>query len=1725
MSYLWSTGASTAAISVSTGGTYTVTTTDANGCTSAPASQTVTVNPLPTATITPSGPTTFCAGGSVTLTASGGTSYLWSTGATTAAITVSASGTYIVTTTDANSCTSAPASQTVTVNPLPTATITTNGPTTFCAGGSVTLTASGGTSYLWSTGATTAAITASASGTYTVTTTDANGCTSAPASQTVTVNPLPTATITPSGPTTFCAGGSVTLTASGGTSYLWSTGATTAAITVPTSGTYSVTTTDANGCASAPASQTVTVNPLPTATITPNGPATFCTGGSVTLTASGGTSYLWSTGATTAAITVNTSGTYTVTTTDANGCTSAPASQTVTVNPISTVTITPNGPTTFCTGGSVTLTASGGTSYLWSTGATTNAITVSTGGTYTVTTTDANACTSAPASQTVTVTAGPAAVAGNSGPACLGSTIVLYASGAPGATYSWSGPGGFVSTEQTALIPNASAANAGTYTLMVSDGNCSTTVTTNVVVRAATPSPVASNGGPYCNTQRIVLAATTVPGAAYMWSGPNGFLSFEQNPVIANATPDMSGSYSVVAIVNGCSSAPAATSVVVNAGGCLPPIPVDIVINKTVDNKQPGEGDAVHFTITATNLGSGTASNIAVNDPLPAGLTLVSANPASGTYDTNSGVWSIPSLNEGATTSLTMTVTVNLGQSLQTIANCAHLGGSTPGDVNANDDGSCAAVFVQPPDLAVVKTVDNPLPHVGDVIHYTITVRNIGFGAASFTNVAVADVLPASVTLVAQSATQGSWDPVSGNWAVGTIAANGSATLTIAAQVNALVATVKIRNCATLTLSSPPDINPANNQSCAPVDLAVTETVDKPVAHEGDVIHYTVTVRNNGPSYADVVHVLSPAKPGVTVIGSTSSKGRYEGSTHTWDVGTLNVGESAVLIITATINGGTAGTTLTDCSNLSASTPTDDNSSNDQGCASVVVIAAPALFPDLDVTKSADRSHAYEGDTIAYAIQVTNHGTGGATNVIVTDVLPASLSLTAALPSAGTYNAATGAWLIPALADGQSAQLLLRATVKNGIAGSTVTNCAALSTPDINPANNSGCAAVIIDTRPTAECANHPPLLSVPLLQNIEVGTTLRFRVGAVDPDYDTVTLRAVGLPTNATFNAETGEFVFAPADGCDAEDDVYTPTFIAMDARGGVTTIPVSITVVRRDTLRHHIADPIASGARRQPLIAVPQLPVRSANSLLRFKVLAASQDVGCATELTLLSTELGSFDAATNEMTFNPTSGPARPVRMVRFRASDCRGRISTAAIPVDTAQGDVPLAVASVNQLTFSTTPAGSDRGSLIATLTNRGEGPVEVSAVRLKNGDSFRVEGADALPLTLRPAGVLELRVVFQPSHAGALDDQLSIVTNDGAEPVKTIALSGTATAPVTAIETLASASSASLTTPLPYDIRGAILNAGPQPNANDCANREPVISVPSLLTAEIGKLLRFRIAAADPDNDSIAVGITNLPPNANFNAATGEFTYTPAEECGIAADRIVDVTFVATDSRGASTSAPVQITIVAADSNSAKMPILAVPASALHATPGQALHFRVAVASPDLNCSPSVERVGPIGRFDAGSGEFGVTAPTALKRGSIVVPFRATDCAGNTVARSARIDVDDTPVRRLTAAVDAMQFGSAVSGTASNTTSGYAIIPLTNSGSLPLRVARVTLATGVHFRLDGVLGLPITLQPGQSLPVRVEFDPTTVGQLTDTLRVETDDADGAVLEIALRGESK
>lgn len=489
---VWSTAETSSEITVSSAGGYTVTHTNANGCSSTSAVTTITVNPAPvisSGTLTDPN-TCATATGSIQVTGSGTGNISWTGTANGSASGVTlpytigslAAGSYNITFEDAIGC----ASNTLNValtdpTPPPTPVITPDGALTFCVGNSVNLTSSEATGNTWSTGATSNAINVTTSGTYSVTVTDINGCSASSAAVVVTVNNNPSVpTVTPSGATTFCDGGSVVLTSSQGSGNSWSTGATTQQITVTNSGSYTVTFTNANGCSNTSAPVVVTVNSTPTApSITPSGATSFCDGGTVTLTSSEASNNSWSTGATTSAINVTTSGSYTVTYTDVNGCdaVSAPVVVTVNANPSAPI-ITASGATAFCDGNDVTLTSSQPTGNTWSTGATTDAITVSAAGNYTVTYVDGNGCSATSVVTDVTVNPNPTVTLSSFAQICDYNDPLTLTGGLPaGGVYSGTGVAAGVFDPSVAGI----GTHAITYTFTDATG-CEGVATENIEV-------------------------------------------------------------------------------------------------------------------------------------------------------------------------------------------------------------------------------------------------------------------------------------------------------------------------------------------------------------------------------------------------------------------------------------------------------------------------------------------------------------------------------------------------------------------------------------------------------------------------------------------------------------------------------------------------------------------------------------------------------------------------------------------------------------------------------------------------------------------------------------------------------------------------------------------------------------------------------------------------------------------------------------------------------------------------------------------------------------------------------------------------------------------------------------------------------------------------------------------------------------------------------------------
>jgi hypothetical protein len=481
-SYAWSSGSLTNDYLYNLAANiYSVTVTDANGCTATDSETLIDPDQISITTVNITNNTDCAGNGEIEIIATGGTGNLsYSINGTngnysnTFTFTDLFGDTYDVAVKDQHGCiVSQPeivggaAQLVIDVTPVTPM---------LCSGdnnGAIDISVSGGEptyTYLWNTAATTQDISGLTPGTYTVTVTDDNSCT---ATESILINSTFTSPTANAGAdVSICAGLSTMLTATPpGETYLWNTLQTTASITVSISGTYTVTVTDANTCTDTD-EVIVTVNSLPSATITPSGSTFFCDGGSVSLSAPAGmTSYLWTGGATSQSINATASGTYTVTVTGGNGCTNS-SNIAVTEFLVPTVSITPPSPA-FCAGACQNLTATASSSYLWNTGAATQTINISTAGTFTVTITDANGCTNS-VSATSTVLTLPTASAGTDQNICLLGSTTLTATG--GGSYLWSNGG---TSATNTVDPIATAV----YTVTVTNGNgCTDTddVTVNV---------------------------------------------------------------------------------------------------------------------------------------------------------------------------------------------------------------------------------------------------------------------------------------------------------------------------------------------------------------------------------------------------------------------------------------------------------------------------------------------------------------------------------------------------------------------------------------------------------------------------------------------------------------------------------------------------------------------------------------------------------------------------------------------------------------------------------------------------------------------------------------------------------------------------------------------------------------------------------------------------------------------------------------------------------------------------------------------------------------------------------------------------------------------------------------------------------------------------------------------------------------------------------------------
>jgi uncharacterized repeat protein (TIGR01451 family) len=422
------------------------------------------------------------------------------------------------------------------------------------------------------------------------------------------------------------------------------------------------------------------------------------------------------------------------------------------------------------------------------------------------------------------------------------------------------------------------------------------------------------------------------------------------------------------------------------------PPQADLNLKVAIDNPTPIENGPVQFTVTLDDTaGPQAARGVQVADLVPAGLTLANVTPAPGTsYNSVSGIWSVPNLAQGASVSLVLNATVNSHTLGQTISDTAAVTASGVTDPNLSNNSASAAVTVAPSaDLTISQTLDDTKPIGGQVIHYTFTLAN-PTGPENSSGASVRVQLPVAATLV--SATPGagtSYDSSTGMWTIAGLPVGSSASLVIAVQVNSGVMNQTLVSTAIINSAAQANLNVSNLSSTLGVvvqpgaHLIVAQSVDNATPAVGETVRYTVTVNNSGPDDAGNVLLRDTLPDGLDIVDFGETSGTFSPGSVTgagdpdasgppaWFITDLPAGAIATLVFDASIDSDKVGQTLINevaISQLSA----QDKEPNDGMIAASVVVGAPVAISATGITETAVQGETFTASMATFTINDPN---------------------------------------------------------------------------------------------------------------------------------------------------------------------------------------------------------------------------------------------------------------------------------------------------------------------------------------------------------------------------------------------------------------------------------------------------------------------------------------------------------------------------------------------------------------------------------------------------------------------------------------------------------------------------------------------------------------------------------------------------------------------------------
>ena len=393
---------------------------------------------------------------------------------------------------------------------------------------------------------------------------------------------------------------------------------------------------------------------------------------------------------------------------------------------------------------------------------------------------------------------------------------------------------------------------------------------------------------------------------------------------------------------------------------------VDVSVNKTSDKAQCFVDDIVVWTVTVRNADNGTnATNVILTDILPSEFVFINWTATNGTYNNNTGKWTIGFMGNG--TNATLTITSRAKKEAKKVTNIASVTCSEDEWNYTNNVDNASVEIIPLPDP--VKTVNNATPYYHDVVFYNLTIINTG--NITYTDeLKIIDSLPAGLEFIETVGTTGAnvlSENVDGQvitWMITDIGANSKAIITVKVRANALG---NLTN--NLTLIGPNGTNKTVNCTVTPVpvvDVSVNKISDKGEYFVDDIVVWTIKVSNaaNGTNATNVVlKDLLPVE--FKFIKYTATKGKYNSTSGEWIIGFMGNGTSATLTITSLAK--KEAKKVTNVAKVSCKEH-EWNYTNNVDNASVVI--NPFLIPK----KTVSNKTPYNYETVEYNLTIYNNG-------------------------------------------------------------------------------------------------------------------------------------------------------------------------------------------------------------------------------------------------------------------------------------------------------------------------------------------------------------------------------------------------------------------------------------------------------------------------------------------------------------------------------------------------------------------------------------------------------------------------------------------------------------------------------------------------------------------------------------------------------------------------------